>query len=233
MTNKNRTGSIVTGVALLALGIIWMLELAGLIHVDFNGWWTLFIIVPCLVSLFTSRRKTGPLIGLGAGILMLLATRDVILWNDFWKYLLCLVAIVWGLSLIFFPKRSYAETECKLSDDMKQVDQDGRQINKIKVSFSKQRFDFGGQRFEGADVQTSFGFTALNLREADLLDGAVVNVECSFGGMEIRVGKDVCVKPAIESAFGGVECNSNLQCSDGAKTLYIKGSCSFGGIEIK
>ena len=230
----NRTSRIIGGIALLAFGICWVLELAGLINISLEGWWTLFIIVPCCVAIFSSRHKSGPLIGLGVGILLLLATRGIILWNDFWKYVICLVAMVWGLALIFTRKSGI----CKQADrctveELEQVNQDGRQIRKIKVSFGKQLYEFGGQRFEGADVETSFGFTALDLRNADILDGAVINVECSFGGMEIRVDRDVCVKTAVDSAFAGVESQCDAQPNTGGKTLYIKGSCSFGGIEIK
>lgn len=42
------------GIVLIALGVIWGGNVLGIINVDlfFPGWWTLFIIVPCFISLF-------------------------------------------------------------------------------------------------------------------------------------------------------------------------------------
>ena len=65
------------------------------------------------------------------------------------------------------------------------------------------------------------------------MDGAVISLDCSFGGIEIRVDKDICVKNDIDATFAGVECNCNTQQAEGLKTLYLKGRCNFGGIEIK
>lgn len=234
--NMKNTGRIISGVAILALGICWALDLSGLINLSFDGWWTLFIIIPCLVSFFTHKHKSGALIGIGVGVLLLLATRDIIMWDLIWKYILCWVAVVWGLSLIFCHKGTcccHKQCDRASVDELKFVNQEGRQVRKINVTFGKQEYEFNGQRFEGADVETSFGFIALDLRNADIVDGAVINVSCSFGGMEIRVGKDVCVKTAVESTFAGVESQCDFQPTDGVKTLYLKGTCTFGGIEVK
>ena len=228
----NKTTKIIIGIALLAFGIGWALDLMGVLNLNFrfDGWWTLFIIIPCLAALIDSKHKTGALIGLGVGILMLLATLQIITWNDLWKYLLCVMAVIWGLSMLFGNKCCHNCT-CQTSEPIKQIEQDGRQIQQINVNFGKHEYSFGGQRFEGAKVQTSFGFTGIDLRGADIVDGAVVNIECSFGGMELRVDKGVCVDNAIVSSFAGVECN--ILPTEGAKTIHLKGHCSFGGIEIK
>ena len=173
--------------------------------------------------------------GLGIGVLLLLCTRNIIPWYDFWKYVICIIAIIWGFRLIFSRKKHFGSKDADRVEveKLKQINQDGRQIRQINVSFGKQIYEFAGQKFEGADVHTSFGFISLDLRNADILDGAVIDIECSFGGMEIRVDRNICVKSAVETSFAGVESQCNLQPNDGVKTLYIKGECSFGGIEIK
>ena len=217
---------------LLAFGIVWALELMNVIHISLEGWWALFIIVPCFVNIFNDKNKSGSIIGFGIGILLLLAARDIILWADIWKYMICLVAVVWGIALLFFSKKGSC-CHCHTADETKTVVVDGGKMHKIDVSFSKQEYSYSGQRFEGADVHTSFGFTSLDLRGADIMDGAVITLDCSFGGMEIRVDKDVYVKNDVETAFAGVDCDCNTQQADGLKTLHVKGRCNFGGIEIK
>lgn len=231
----NRTGKIISGIALLLFGIIWLLEITHVLTISFDGWWTVFIIVPCLIGFFSFKDKMMSLIGVGTGVLLLLATRDIIAWGDFWKYLICMIAIVWGVALIF--SRNFFGNGCppdkQAIKELKHVNQDGRSIRQISTKFGKQVFEFSGQRFEGATVQTCFGFVGLDLRNADLLDGAVIDIDCSFGGMEIRVDSNVNIKHAIDASFGGVEYNERMFTPDNEKTLYIKGKCAFGGIEIK
>ena len=227
-------GKIASGIILLLLGVALILEISGTININYNGWWTFFIIIPCLISLFTSKNKFLPLIGIGTGVLLLLATRGIICWNNFGLYMISLVVIIIGLMLIFGRTCAHGCTCVNTAiDDLKQVDQDGRSIRVIKSSFCKQSYDFANQRFEGAKVETSFGFVGIDLRGADILDGAVIDLECAFGGMEIRVDNDINIQRSVKASFAGVECNNHFHPADNAKTLYIKGECSFGGIEIK
>ena len=232
MSNNSK---IIGGVALLLLGVGLLLEVTHVIDFNFEGWWTAFIIIPCMISFFNSKNKTMSLIGVGTGVLLLLATRGIIPWHEFWRYLICIVFILWGIMLIFSRSCSSvcSSANKKSIDELKHVEKDGRTIRQINASFGKQSYEFAGQRFEGAKVQTSFGFVGIDLRNADILDGAVIDVDCSFGGMEIRVGDDVLVKQSVDASFAGVECKDHLQHPDSAKTIYVTGRCSFGGIEIK
>ena len=227
-----RTSKIIGGIALLAFGVVWALELLDVINISLDGWWTLFIIVPCFVNIFNDKHKAGAIICFGIGILLLLAARSIIPWDDIWKYMICLAAVVWGLSLLFFSHKNKA-CHCNMDGEPKAIVMDGSKTHRIDVSFSKQEYSYAGQRFEGAEVHNSFGFTSLDLRNADITDGAVISLDCSFGGIEIRVDKDIRVNNDIVTAFAGVECNCNTQQTDGTKTLHVKGHCSFGGIEIR
>ena len=223
-----RTSKIIGGIALVAFGIVWALELLDVISISLEGWWALFIIVPCFINIFNDRRKAGAIIGCGIGILLLLAARSIIPWNDIWKYMLCLIAVVWGLTLLFFSNK-------KSSDRRHNSEQAAPVVldDNIEVNFGKQEYSYDGQPFEGADVHVSFGFVGLDLRDADIRDGAVINVDCSFGGIQIRLPKGVCINNRIDTTLAGVDCDCCTQPTDGAKTLYLKGHCNFGGIEIK
>lgn len=223
-----RTSKIIGGIALVAFGIVWALELLDVISISLEGWWALFIIVPCFINIFNDRRKAGAIIGCGIGILLLLAARSIIPWNDIWKYMLCLIAVVWGLTLLFFSNK-------KSSDRRHNSEQAAPVVldDNIEVNFGKQEYSYDGQPFEGADVHVSFGFVGLDLRDADIRDGAVINVDCSFGGIQIRLPKGVCINNRIDTTLAGVDCDCCTQPTDGAKTIYLKGHCNFGGIEIK
>lgn len=59
---------ILLGVALVLVGCIFALNASGITNIEifFDGWWTLFIIVPCAFGLVKEKEKTGNLIGIGA-----------------------------------------------------------------------------------------------------------------------------------------------------------------------
>ena len=73
-----RTNQILWGVVLVLAGLVLACNALGLTEIDlfFDGWWTLFIIVPCGIGLLSGKEITGNLIGLGIGVALLLACRD-------------------------------------------------------------------------------------------------------------------------------------------------------------
>lgn len=59
----NKTKGILWGFVIIALGLLWGLKEANIIDrtIFFDGWWTLFIIVPCFIGLFKDKNKHFPL----------------------------------------------------------------------------------------------------------------------------------------------------------------------------
>ena len=82
-----RINSFVWGMALLAVSAVLILNAFGItsIEIFFDGWWTLFIIVPSLIGLFNGHEKTGNIIGLLIGIFLLLACQNILDFDIFWK----------------------------------------------------------------------------------------------------------------------------------------------------
>ncbi len=84
-----RSTKILWGVALVAIGVLYGLKALSLINFTlfFDGWWTLFLIVPCLIGLITEREKLGNLIGLLLGVFLLLCCQDVLSFDLLWNRL--------------------------------------------------------------------------------------------------------------------------------------------------
>ena len=70
-----KTANWLWGFVLIALGVILGINALGIAHINifFPGWWTLFIIVPCAIGLFTDEHKGGATFGLVLGICLLLS----------------------------------------------------------------------------------------------------------------------------------------------------------------
>ena len=96
-------GNKILGLIFIVIGIIIMLNALNVTSIDifFDGWWTLFIIIPSLVSLINQKDITGSLIVLFIGVLLLLSAQNVLDFDIIWKLLLPAIMIIIGLSFIF------------------------------------------------------------------------------------------------------------------------------------
>lgn len=227
-----KTKGILWGLAVIALGIIWGLNQGGLINVHlFDGWWTLFIIVPSFISLITDKDKTGSLIGLCIG-LVLLAGNYFDIWN-YREYLLPLVVIIIGVVIIFntvnTKKIKNDNSEFVMNETQVPVSETGQEYY---ASFTGQTYQFNNG-FAGGKFSASFGALKLDIRNADIVDNCVVNTSATFGGVEILVPQNVRVIAKSNSVFGGTSDKSNKSLPADAKTIYINSTNLFGGTDIK
>ena len=216
---------IIWGVVLIAVGTIWCLNAADVTDIDifFDGWWTLFIIVPCTINLFTERKKFGSIIGLGIGVLLLLSCNDILDFGDVWKFVVPGILILWGLKLLF------GNTFCK---NKLPVDSEIVEDNKYYATFSGKDLDYTDRKVENMELTATFGGIKLDLRNAKLKNETVIKVAVTFGGIDIKVPDDVNVVDNTSSIFGGVDAKKRHK-KDAKKTIYITGSAIFGGVDIK
>lgn len=226
-----QSSKLLLGLLLIALGVLWILDATGVFNFMFStrGWWTLFIIVPCVFGLFNDHDKTGPCIGIGIGVLLLLAARDVITWHMFWQIAVAMLLIIFGVNLILL--RTCRHAACKA--EFKTVSRDGKDIRRIESAFGKQTISFAGETLEGAEVHNSFGGLTLDLRGATVAEGAFIELNVGFGGVVIIVPEDLAVQIAVNSSFGGVSDKRFSKLASGSRSVLITGSVGFGGIELR
>ncbi len=229
----NRNNKVIWGSALVLCGIAWIVCICLHINVLFEGWWTLFIIVPSLCGLLGHSDKTGPAIGLGVGILLLLAMQGVIDWDMFWKIGLAVLVIALGLGMIFGNRITQSKRFTSGAQDLKTISRDGKNIRVVNASFGEQNLNFAGEVFEGADVTASFASVHLDLRGATINEDVELKVDNKFSGLVIYAPNDLLVKVVADATFGGVDDKREVILSNQTHTLYISGQCVFSGIEIK
>lgn len=229
MKDLNR---ILWGIVLVLLGIIWGLNATGVTNIDifFDGWWTLFIIVPSAISLVNPKNngKVSSVICLVIGIFLLLGSLDVFEFDILWEILLPVIVVIIGLSLIFGNK---AKTTLKEKID----NTDFSNVEVITATFGEQNINKAGEKFEKANLDAVFGSIKLDLRDADLKNETFIKASAIFAGITILVPKDVEVKIKSTPIFGGVtnECLDEKTNKNAKKTIYVDGFALFGGIEIK
>ena len=98
----------VIGLILIIIGVIIGLNAFHITNIDlfFDGWWTLFIIVPCFFGLFKDQDKTGNIIGLIVGIYLLLYCQGLINFQFAWKLVVPVIFVLIGFLKILLIKRN-------------------------------------------------------------------------------------------------------------------------------
>ena len=216
------------GIFFILVGVIFGINALGIadINIFFDGWWTLFIIVPCFIGLFNDEDKKGSIIGLLIGGLLLLGCLDVINFDLIWKLMVPIVLVIIGLSFIF--KDAF---DGKVKEEIKKLNKsDNKEYSAV---FSGQDLDFSNEEFTGCTLNAVFGGTKCDLREAIIKEDALINASSIFGGITILVPNDVNVKIRSTAVFGGVSDERKKKTKDGQITIYVDATSIFGGIEIK
>lgn len=224
MNRKN----IILGVLLIIIGVIVGLNSLGITNIDlfFDGWWTLFIIVPCFIGLFNSKDKIGNLVGLLIGIVLLLGVQDIISFDIIAKLIIPFILIMLGLSLMF--KDSINKEVVEKINSLNKVNKNTDYCS----TFSSQKIKLNENDFKGLNSDAIFGALELDLSECKIKKDAIINANAVFGGIDIIVPKDVKVVTKSTSIFGGIDNKTNSKDVD-KPVVYINASCVFGGVEIK
>lgn len=208
----------IIGILLIVVGMILGLNAFHITHINifFEGWWTLFIIIPSLYGFFTERDKTGSLIGLFIGVYLLLSCQGIISFRFLWKLFLPLVLIILGIQILF--KNSFSKSNSS---------------NETTNTFSNKKYNFDYQTYTGGNYDVTFGGMALDLQKANLESETIINISTLFAGVDLYLPEDVNLQIESSSFFGGVDRHQRLNKESNTKTILLKAHCVFGGVNIK
>lgn len=222
-----KTGNVLWGSIFILMGLIIGVNALGIatINVFFDGWWTLFIIVPCAIGLFTDSDKTGNIIGIFAGVSLLLASQGIINFDIIWKLMFPAILIAIGFTLIF--------KNTKISNEIRKIRKNINEENEYWATFAYQNIDFKNEEFKGCELNAIFGGIKCDLRKAIIKEDVVINASAIFGGIEILMPDDVIVKVKSTPIFGATTNKASDSKNDKAHTIYVNSVSIFGGVEIR
>lgn len=222
----DRVSNFLWGVVFVVVGVVFGLNAMDITDIDifFDGWWTLFIIVPSFIGLFDTKDddKMGNLIGLFIGVFLLFGCLDLISFGLIWK--LMVPAILVGIGLSFMFKGTI------INGISKKIKMGDREYCAI---FGSQNLDFSKEKFEGCTLTSVFGSVKCDLRDAKITDDVKIKVNSIFGGVVILMPNDVKVRVNSIPIFGGVSNNAMKIDKDNAKTIYVDATSMFGGVDIR
>ena len=224
-----KAGNVIWGLVLIIVGLVLGVNALGIANIDifFDGWWTLFIIVPCLSGLFNEKDKFGNIVGIIIGIVLLLCCQDVLDFDLVWKLLFPSILVLFGVSMIFKDvfNKNISEKINKLNDKLGD--------NGYCATFGSQKLNADNEEFKGSTLNAIFGGITIDLTNAKIKDGAVIDATAVFGGVTILIPDDLKVEIKSTSVFGGVSDKTKNKEKKDKVTLYVNACSIFGGVDIK
>lgn len=216
-------------IVVVALGGVLLLKNLEIINISWDIFWgTVWaagFVLSGLVNIFNYRNKTAWIWGLllvAIGVLIGLNSYgivDVSIWKVFWP----VVLIAAGLAMMF-------NTSPKSVKRSKKLDKDGAGNEKIACFWGEEDAVKGD--YTGGSLVAIFGGVDLDLRQAKIKDGSVIEIFTFCGGVNITLPDDVIIENEVRGFLGGTD-DKTLPKDSAKKTLHLKGECILGGLEIK
>lgn len=190
-------------------------------NIFFDGWWTLFIILPSLGSLLFYRNKLTSLYTLTIGILILLGCNDVIGLKKCFTILLCLGIILLGINIV----KATIKIPAKKDSNTKYVP--------FYYAILGATEEIIAVPFDGGTVKVCFGHIILDLSSAKITHNSTLNVVSIFGTTELILPSDVEVVNKNTNIIGGTENLKTPSKSKNKKKIYIESMSILGSTKIK
>lgn len=228
-----KVSPIIWGIAVIALGVIFGGNALGWFdfNIFFDGWWTLFIIIPSAISLITEKEKLSSLGFLAAGVILLLAAQNVFSYEVAWKMILAVFLVVVGI-IIIVKSLFHSNNDKEVEKKIREFDEDKTMDSQIAV-FSGSDRTYKDEEFGGSNLVAVFGGVDLDLRKAKFTKDTIIRAFCMFGGIDIKVPEDVKIKVRSRFVFGGASDERKGETNKGKYTIYIDATGGFGGVSIK
>lgn len=223
----NSTGRIWSGVVLVIIGSLILARKTGL---DVPHWifsWEMIVIA---IGLYIGARQSfqpgGWMIAvLVGGVFM---ADDLIYDINLKPFIWPSIIIAVGLFMIFRPKNYFGRHRASALNSTEDL------IEDVAI-FGGSKKNIISKNFKGGEITTIFGGTDLNLMQADFTGSISIELTQIFGGTKLLIPANWNIKSEIVTVFGGIDDKRPMSAEspDPSKVLILKGTCIFGGIDIK
>lgn len=233
---RNKFSNALWGLFFIVVGVGFAGNVMDLwdFHLFFDGWWTLFIIVPCFISMIQSGFGTGSTVGFIIGVLLLMSYQIDFRFSV-WELIVPAILVFIGIRIMFqgaFRKRIHFDEHINMNGGAQGQSFSGSAKSDYSAVFSSNHVHVTDQ-FYSTSLSAVFGAIVLDLRDAVITGDCEINASAVFGGIDIFLPQGVKVKVNNVPVFGGVS-NKYMQSTDpAAPTVYLNSTSMFGGIDIK
>lgn len=215
---------VTVGVFVTLLGVGLLADQIGLRDVKVVGWifsnlWPLFLLA--LGAGMLAKRNLMP--GVFFIVLGLVFLGSSLFGWSVWGVVWPLFIVCAGV-LILFKRNIFIDTHGNVS---------GKRIEAQAIFWGAKK-QIRSQDFEGGVINCMFGGVEYDLSDAKISpNGAEININVIFGGVELRLPKNVELVNNITGILGGVEDKTYHHAEKTESKVVLTGTAIFGGVEIK
>ncbi len=241
----------------LLLIIAGVLLLAYKMGAGIPGWiftWPMLLIaVGLLTGLKSNFHNPGALIMIMIGVIFLIDQINPEF--NFHNYIVPVILIAVGLIYVLRPRNNWgsrsgkkwrernyydnyspenSSTENTNKTDLNNLAEENAEYVEINAVLGGVKKIILSKNFKGGEITCFMGGTEINLLKADIQQPIILEVNNVFGGTKLIVPSNWDVKNEVTAVFGGIEDKRNVSNTipDPVKTMVLKGTCVFGGIEV-
>lgn len=104
----NKKSNIVWGILFIIVGVIIGLNILEITNINlfFNGWWTLVIIILCLINIIKKQNIFVNIVGIIIGVILLLCCQNVLDFELVLKLSIPVLLIALGIQFILNSKEN-------------------------------------------------------------------------------------------------------------------------------
>jgi len=218
--NDSINSAVLSGVALVVVGVLLLLSQMGIIHDWFNFWAAVFVFVGLINVLQSQKARPWGFMLMGIGVLFELDQLGYVRFRfeTFWP----LLVIAAGVIMVWRAYQPPPESGGLLSPHLNVVAIWGGGEYRIRA-----------KNFRGGDLVAFMGGFDVDLREADIEgDQALITITAFMGGGVLRVPENWAVSMQVGAFMGGHSLKTR-ETSAANKTLVVKGLAVMGGVEVR
>jgi len=225
-----------TGIFILLIGLAALLKASIPYFPDWVFSWQMLLIA---LGMFIGVRHNFR----GVAWFILVLIGGVFLLSDiypeftFRRYMWPVALIAVGVFIIMRPRNRWNWRDKKTEEGADPLNEEYSKENYVESTsiFGGAKKIIISKNFKGGDLVNIFGGTELDLSQADFTGTAVIELTTIFGGTKLLVPSNWSVKSEAVTIFGGIEDKRRMQTVTEPieKTLLIRGTVIFGGIDIK
>ena len=212
--------TIVVGLLFLAAGILIGGSMLGYFDftINFDGWWTLFLIVPALLTMIQGGVNAGNIILLGIGGIFLLDAQDVLPANFTWKLIFPVVLLAVGFQLLFGGQCRSRKTDAH--HDQRRDGQNGPDGASFSGGTNDGAYSEKQGKTGGGGMYTERSRSGNSYKTASVF----------LGGQDVLYGNEDFSGGSYTAIFGGLTVNMRNVILSGDVVINV--TAIFGGIDI-
>lgn len=229
---QHRKKRIVIGIIIAIAGLLILAKTLGLLFFSFHVWPVILLVIGISSGIKHHFRNFGSWVLIVLGILFMIP-KFIVFGIVSTHLIFPVLLILLGIFIILKPNRGYRRFRDYRMHDYTSYTLDDDTIH-VDVTFGERTSSVTSKNFKGGTVESTFGSAKINLLQADSPERMYLDLKVSFGTVEILVPSHWDISFQVDNTFASVEDKRYMRTtSDPQRVLELRGSCTFGSIEVK